>query len=297
MTLRTGLVVLLALVFGVSATIGVKSLITDKKSESTEEDKDKDRVEIVIAAVEIPRGTVISAESLKTEKISKESMKKGAITRIEDAIGRLSAMRIIQDDPIMEGKLAAKGSRASASSLITEKMRHVTIQTPNVASAGVFVSPGDKVDVLWTVQGQGADDPTGGGVTIRLLQNVEVFAVDKRIDPSAEVKSDAAEIRSVTLLVSPNQDAKLAQAQARGTLQLSVRNPDDDTAVDQPPVRMIDINSLAEKPKPKEEEKQPIKLVATPPAPKRPAQIELIRGNYQVGSVYVLPLESEARER
>jgi pilus assembly protein CpaB len=295
MTLRTGLVVLLALVFGVSATIGVKSLIADKAA--PEAAPPPETVSVVVAAVTIQRGTVITADFLKTRELAKDSVTPGSLTRKEDVIGRLTSMPILQDDVLMEGKLAAKGARSSASSLIGKDMRQVTIQTPNVSSAGVFVVPGDKVDVLWTVMPQGTDDTTGGGVTIRLLQNVEVFAVNTRIDPSAEVKGDASEIRSVTLLVTPNQDAKLVQAQARGTLQLSLRNPDDDGTVDQPPVRMIDINSLSEKPKPKEEEKQPIKLVATPPVPKRPAQIEMIRGNYQVGSVYILPPESESRER
>ena len=51
--------------------------------------------------------------------------------------------------------------------------------------------------------------------------------VDQRIDPGAESKVDPKEVRSVTLLVTPNQAAKLDLAQNLGTLHLSLRNAND----------------------------------------------------------------------
>ena len=134
---------------------------------------------------------------------------------------------------------------------------------------------------------------TGGGMTMRLLQDVEVFAVDQNPDAPEGIKTLGKEMRSVTLIVTADQDLKLALAASRGTLQLSLRNSGDHDVAENRPIKMFDINMMAEKPKvkepPKEAEAAPVKPVAA--APKRPAQIEMIRGNYQGGSISILPLE------
>ena len=62
---------------------------------------------------------------------------------------------------------------------------------------------GNKVDVLLTVSNVSGTDQTGGGSTTTLLQNVEILAVDQRVDVPAENKVDVKEMRSVTLLVTP----------------------------------------------------------------------------------------------
>ncbi len=65
---------------------------------------------------------------------------------------------------------------------------------------GGFILPGNKVDVLVTMN----DDQReirGNLSTLTLLENVEIMAVDSRIDPPAENKVDVKEMRSVTLLL------------------------------------------------------------------------------------------------
>src|SRR5437879_8830127 len=107
-------------------------------------------------------------------------------------------------------------------------MRAFTIPTTNVASgvAG-FVMPGNRVDVLLTMNGVGTREQTGGGVTTTLLQNIEILAVDQRIDAPVDNKVDPAQLRSVTLLVTPEEAARLDLGQNRGSLHLSLRNPED----------------------------------------------------------------------
>jgi hypothetical protein len=120
----------------------------------------------------------------------------------------------------------------------------VTIQVANVA-AGVrgFVLPGRKVDVLLTV-GEGPGD----GTATTLLQNVEVLAVDQPLDGLVQGKADIKELRSVTLLVSPREASLLALGQRKGTLRLSLRNPDDKEAANPPPVTLRDLRFHQEKP-------------------------------------------------
>ena len=67
---------------------------------------------------------------------------------------------------------------------------------------------------------------TGGGSTTTLLQNVEILAVDQKVDGPADNKVDSTNLRSVTLLVTPDQAAKLSLGQSKGTLHLTLRNPE-----------------------------------------------------------------------
>ena len=60
-----------------------------------------------------------------------------------------------------------------------------------------------------------------------MLQNVEILAVDQQIEVPNENRVDPRDLRSVTLLTSPADASKLDLAQNKGTLRLSLRNPED----------------------------------------------------------------------
>src|SRR5262249_46550409 len=158
----------------------------------------------------IPRGTMVSAEAIREREYPKDLVPAGAITRLEDAVGRVVFIPLAKEDPLVDSKLAAKGAAGGLAPLIPKGMRAFTIPTPNLESgvAG-FVLPGNRVDVLLTVSNPGNNDDTGGGSTTTLLQNVEILAVDQRVDAPAENKVDPKDLRSVTLLVTPNQAAML----------------------------------------------------------------------------------------
>jgi pilus assembly protein CpaB len=241
-SLRTVLVLVLALVCGASAAVGITTL----RNPGPEGPK-ADTVPLVMAAVDIPRGTSLSVEMLKTRDCPKDLLPPGAITRIEDAVDRVTFSPLVMNESLLDNKLAEMGSGRGMAGLTTKGMRSVTIQTPNVSSgvAG-FILPGNHVDVLLTVESQG-QDATGGGSTVRLLQNVEILAVDQRLDAAPlDKKVDTSSSRSVTLLVTPDQDAMLALAQRKGTLHLSLRNSGDTAEADSRPVTLGDLKFFQE---------------------------------------------------
>jgi pilus assembly protein CpaB len=257
MSPRTLLVVLLALVFGGSAAVGVNSLVTNPPGAKGEV------VPVVVAAVDIPRGGMITAEQLKTRELPKDAAPAGSISKVEDVIERTVSIPLMKDDPVLPNKLAPKGSGRGMSALIPKGMRAFTIHTPNVASgvAG-FVLPGNKVDVLLTVGDLGLNNQpaslagtetprvrqTGGGSTTTMLQNVEILAVDQKIEAPAENKMDAKELRSVTLLVTPQQANLLDLGQSRGTLHLALRNFEDSQDARTKPATIYDLQLHQEPP-------------------------------------------------
>ena len=243
MSLRTIIIVLLALVSGASAAVGVNRLRHQDLATKP------DMVSIVVAATPLPRGTKISADSLTMHDYPKDLVPACALTRVDDAVERYVFIPLVKDEPVVDPKLAAKGMGPGIASLIRKGMRAFTILTPSLASgvAG-FILPGDRVDVLLTVSNTGSNDPTGGGSTTTLLQNVEILAVDQRMEAPADNKMDAKELRSVTLLVTPDQATKLDLGQNKGTLHLSLRHPEDNQAAITRPATMAELQWYQEKP-------------------------------------------------
>jgi pilus assembly protein CpaB len=238
---RTWLIGVLSLVFGGSAAVGVHAV------RSQPGEAKADTVEVIVAAADVPRGTTISESLVKKAAWPRDLVPPGAILAVPDACERTALVPFVKDEPVLDGKLAVKGAGRGMAALIPKGMRAFAIQTPNVASgvAG-FILPGNKVDVLLTVSSIGNDDATGGGTTTTLLQHVEVLAIDQRIDAPADNKVDPKEMRSVTLLVTPDEAAKLDLGQNKGTLHLSLRNPEDKATGDTQPATLAGLRFTQE---------------------------------------------------
>ena len=284
MKLQTVLILVLALVLAGGAVWLIAPLVTSHGGTTA----DGENVSIVTAAVDISRGGTIQADMVRLESVPKRWANPKAIAQIEDAVGRAVTITILQGEPILSSKIAAKGAGVGLAAIVPKGMRAFTIQTPTIATgvAG-FILPGNKVDVLLTVKELGGGTAGHGG-TIILLQNLEILAVDQRVGPeptSAEkVGASSKEMRSVTLLVTPEQAAKLDLGGNLGTLHLTLRNPEDTAEVSSLHLATIAELSqshpglLAEVPKPV--------AAPAPPAPipkvaKPPEEIRTLRGNQE----------------
>lgn len=279
MRMRTVLIGVFALVFGISAAVGVYLMGKPAPAASNPE-----TISVVVAVVDINRGQTLAAELLTKRDWPKDMVPEGAITNLEEVLERTVAIPLLKGDLLLDGKLAEKGAGHGMAAIIPAGMRAVTIQTPNVATgvAG-FILPGNKVDILLTMNNQGAADQTGGGSTITLLQNIEILAVDQRTDVPQDNKMDPKELRSVTLLVTPADAARLDLGQNKGTLRLTLRNPTDKATEFVDPVTLTGLNLNPSEIVPKRTDVSPpvAGQVETPLAarPKKVApQIRTLRG-------------------
>jgi pilus assembly protein CpaB len=306
-TPRSMFAVILALVLGGSTAVGVNNFVNQKPTVVN-----PDLVKVVVAAVDLPRGALLTSTQLKEREIPKEQVPPRALTKMEDALNRAVMTPMFKDEPLHDGRLAPKGSRGSMASVTKSGMRAFTIQT-HTHSAGVagFVMPGDRVDVLLTMTSD-AGDASGGASTTTLLQNVEVMAVDQAIEAPALNKVDLAQMRSVTLHVTPDQALVLDLGQSKGMLHLSLRNSEDGRDARTRPATLADLRFHQERPWDervkgvleafgKALEKRPpaappVQVVEKPPAPPPRVFIRTIRG-IQEGAVTVLSDERASDDK
>jgi len=222
MSVRSLMIVVLTLVFGGSAAMGVNAFLKTPPSPQGE------TVPVVMAVIDMPRGGNVSSDMVALKNYPKDMVPAGALSKVEDAVDRAVSIPLIKDDPVLDSKLSPRGAGRGMAALVPNGMRAYTIQTPNVAQGGAgFILPGNKVDVLLAVGdnvGIGANQ-VDGGTTTMLLQNVEILAVDQKVDAPAENKIGDKDLRSVTLLVSPQQANLLTLGQQKGHLHLAHHDP------------------------------------------------------------------------
>lgn len=244
MSLRSVIVVLLALVCGGSAAFGVSLLAQP----TTGAPAPVETVAVVVCKEGISRGRMVTADLLELKQWPKDYVPVGCLAKLEDAQERSALQPMLPGEPLLEGKLAPKEAGRGMAALIPNGMRAYTIQTSRVAShvAG-FILPGNRVDVLLTLRGN-PNDENGGGTTSTLLQSIEILAVGARIDAPASNHLEAKEADSVTLLVTPEQAARLDLGQTIGQLTLSLRNPDDTAESEANPATVKDIRFSQMKP-------------------------------------------------
>ena len=259
MSLRTYLVVALALVFGISSAMGINVLIRNAKSGESVE-----KVSIVVAVADVKRFVPLTAANLALKEIPKATAPRGALTRIEDAVDRISMIPVSKQDYILDQLLSKKGSKTFVAA-IPPGMRAIPIQHSNVSA---FVQPGNQVDILFTHK-----DKNGDHKTVTLFTLIDVIAVNGSLIPSLDVKSDGKEPQSVNVLLNQKDAEELEAVQKQGTIRLALRSPGDT----QPAV----VTLVADL-------KPAVQPAASPPESHAPPPIRFIRG-FQEDEKFILP--------
>lgn len=128
-------------------------------------------------------------------------------------------------EPLLASKITEPGEDAGLTARLSRGMRAFAIKVDVASGVSGFLRPGDRVDVYWTGSAQGLGD-----VTKLIEAGIRLIAVDQTAD--ADPANPALIARTVTVEVTPQQVAALAQAQATGRLALSLVGAEDDSVAE-----------------------------------------------------------------
>src|ERR1700730_5783733 len=188
---------------------------------------------IVVAAVPMQLGTRIDARNLRQIPWSSNAPVAGTFTRIEDCANRALITPVATNELILESKLASVEAGPELTATMPEGMPAISVAVNEVVGVAGFVIPGTIVDVLVTGRSSSGGQ-NGGNVTRTILENVRVLAAGQKIEQDREGKPQTVPV--ITLLVSPEDAAKLAMASTQGKIQLALRNTIDSKEVSPPTV-------------------------------------------------------------
>ncbi|MEP6963582.1 MAG: Flp pilus assembly protein CpaB [Acidobacteriota bacterium] len=178
-------------------------------------------VDVVVAARPLGVGVMVKTPDIKLVKMPAVALPKGAFTKVEEVLDRPVISNILLDEPILDGRLAAKGSGLGLAPTIPMGMRAVTVRVNDVAGVAGFVLPGMRVDVLVT----GTPPKSEGSMTNTVLQNMLVLSAGKELQ--ADARGNAMPTPTVTLMATPAEAETLTLSNSEGRIQLVLRNSSD----------------------------------------------------------------------
>lgn len=232
---------------------------------------------IVVASAKLPAGTLLKDENLEFVPWPATNMPAGFFESKEELVSRGLVQSVVENEPILESKLAPKGSGAGLPPMIEKGKRGIAIRANEIIGVVGFVLAGTRVDVILTATPVGAQE----AVTKIVLQNVYVASAGQVIQKDAEGKPQT--VTAVTLIVTPEEAEKLASATSQGQFQLALRNPLD---MEEAKTRGIQMSQLIrgsaplpDVPAVRKPRRIPQVIAAPPPAVAPATNIEVIKGD------------------
>ncbi len=185
--------------------------------------KPVDQVEVVVAAKDLPVGTMLTREDLKDSvkvvKRPKEGLSLTAESNPENLIDkRLS--RALRGEEVIDSKDLSKGPIVT----LPEGHDMVSLQVGASAAAAGFVGPGSRVNVLATLR-------LGNELkAFPLLVNMLVVAVDTNTAYAKDSNGTFPSMNTVSFAVKGKEALLLSLAKSRGcTIELMLRHPNKST--------------------------------------------------------------------
>jgi pilus assembly protein CpaB len=237
MQMRALIILVVALVAGLSAVFLAKTMVDQKVSTATTVEQVK-TVPVVVAKTDLKMGTRLTALMLDTINWPENSLPANYFSSVDDVLGKEAPIvlkELRKGEVILHYKLSPHGARGGLPAKIPEDMRAITIAVTEVRGVAGFVLPGNFVDVLHTTS-VGRKD--GKPVNRVLMQNVQVLGVDQL---SSEDETKPTVVNAVTLLVSTTDGQKLTLAGSVGELNLLLRNEYDASILEVKTVELTDL--------------------------------------------------------
>jgi pilus assembly protein CpaB len=190
--------------------------------------------QVVVATTNIKPHTVIARNMITLTQYPRENIAADAVTDIRAVEGRVAHDSIKPQDQIRTSDLVPHGHFFDLSDEIAPGKRATTISANEVNSVGNTIMPGNRVDVLVSYH----DPIINHEVTVPVLQNVRVLAVDKGVTQPADGRGAST---SVTMEIPPEEGVLLTVADRAGALRVMLRTAGDDQVITTGPTSSEDI--------------------------------------------------------
>ena len=179
-----------------------------------------DTVQILVASRDLPMGSTVTADLVQWQDWPRTAASANFIVRSDNpqgmtqVVGALARSTFYAGEPMSEAKLI-RTDRGFMSAILPAGKRAVATKIAADTSAGGFILPNDRVDVIMTREMAGTPDRSGATATQfpteTILHNVRVLAIDQTIEDKNGQKVVVGQ--TATLELTPQQAEILTVAQ------------------------------------------------------------------------------------
>jgi pilus assembly protein CpaB len=226
-----GLVLVVGLALAGLAVYMVQGFIDQKDAEVAKDRAFRAKlgpiVEVYVTNKPLAYGAALTKEDVEKVMMPKNNLPEGyfedeaALFPGEYTEPRYVLRQLDAKEPLLAAKVSNPGQIVSLTARLSQGMRAFAIKVDVASGVSGFLQPDDVVDVYWTGGVAGQD----GDLTQLIESSVRIVAVDQT--SAAENTTATLIARTVTVEATPEQVARLAQAQATGRLALSLVGVDE----------------------------------------------------------------------
>ena len=202
--------------------------------------KSPDKTEVVINQVKTTEVLVASKDIGMGEKLGQglvvwktwpeDTVAATMITKAshENALEEYAETRarvmMFEGEPIMDKKVVRPGQGGFLAAVLPKGMRAISVAISERSSAGGFILPNDRVDVILTRKLPGKDSQTIVQ-SETVLSNVRVLAINQTYQQEQQDdKIAVAEGKTATIEITPRQGEIVALVESQGELSLALRS-------------------------------------------------------------------------
>lgn len=178
---------------------------------------------VVVATKSLPPGVRLTATDVRLAGWPAASPVAGSFSKIDAVVNRALLASVVENEPLVEGKVARLEAGAGLPPSIPPGMRAMSVKVNEVIGVAGFIDPGTRVDLVVTIRKN--EDTTSRTA----VSNVQVLSAGTRAEQEKSRTGSASPSSAavVTLLVTPQDAERIALAQAEGQIMLVLRNPMD----------------------------------------------------------------------
>ena len=187
-----------------------------------------DTTEVLVVSGDIAPGAALTPSNIRWEEWPSDAVNPAFIDRevepdaIEKMEGTIVRSQFYDGEPIREGKLVRSDS-GFMSAILPSGKRAVAVKVNAQSTAGGFILPNDRVDLIHTISQNNDGDKQF--VSQTLLTNIRVMAIDQTIE---EQNGDRVVVgKTATLELSPSEVEIVSAAEKMGNLSLALRSMAD----------------------------------------------------------------------
>ncbi len=195
---------------------------------------------VVVAKVDIKELELIDDRKLKIENIPKKFQMPGHFKKIEELYNTIAAVPIKAGEQITRPRITYPGAQSGLSRQISVGKRALSVQVQESQAVSKLIKPGDRVDVLATIDYAGGKKERIKVKTV--LQDVLVLSTGLYVTNSIPIvnlqtsETESREMKfnkfvnfnTVTLELTPFEVQKMIfLVSSGGSIYLTLRNNDD----------------------------------------------------------------------
>ena len=248
---------------------------------------------VLTASRQLAVGSLITANDvvwspLKNGVILSAHMLKGK-TKPDSVVGAVVRRMVHKGTPLTWSSIVRPGQYGFLAAALRPDRRAVTILVNRATSQAGLIYPGDRVDVLLTVEVNDEQTRKTHTFTGTILEDIRVVAVNRQVESSvgasqgnASRKPSRSGASTVTLEVLPSEAERLVLATSKGDISLAMRSLTDGARRDQrKPTGLENLLSLpptAGKPEGTPSGPAPVAVSAPPPEEPGEVRVQIFRG-------------------